>query len=51
MAISQNTNYTLTGAQIEDLVSRIPVITMTTTDPGEGVALEANHFIGVHNAS
>lgn len=29
----------------------IPVITMTTTDPGEGVDLEANHFIAVYEAS
>jgi len=27
----------------------VPVITMTTTDPGEGAALAANHFIGVYN--
>ena len=26
----------------------VPVITMTTTDPGEGVALAANHFIAVY---
>ena len=26
----------------------IPVITMTDTDPGEGVLLEANHFIAVY---
>lgn len=28
-----------------------PVITMTDTDPGEGVALAANNFIAVYNAS
>lgn len=28
-----------------------PVITMTTTDPGEGVALAENHFIAVYSAS
>ncbi len=28
-----------------------PVITMQTTDPGEGVALAANNFIAVYNAS
>ena len=27
----------------------VPVITMTTTDPGEGAPLAANHFIGVYN--
>jgi len=28
----------------------VPVITMQTTDPGAGVALEANHFIAVYTA-
>lgn len=27
----------------------VPVITMTTTDPGEGVALAENHFIAVYS--
>lgn len=27
----------------------VPVITMTTTDPGEGSTLAANHFIAVYN--
>lgn len=27
----------------------VPVFTLTTTDPGEGSALEANHFIGVYS--
>ena len=31
--------------------SEIPVITMTDTDPGEGVALAANNFIAVYDAS
>ncbi|MBQ2644269.1 hypothetical protein IJG14_01685 [bacterium] len=48
MALQSDTNYTLTGEQLEDLVSRIPVITMTTVDPGEGVDLAENHFIGVY---
>jgi hypothetical protein len=26
----------------------VPVITMTDTDPGEGVPLAANHFIAVY---
>lgn len=29
----------------------VPVITMTTTDPGEGSALATNNFIAVYNAS
>jgi hypothetical protein len=29
----------------------VPVITMTTTDPGEGSALAANNFIAVYSAS
>lgn len=29
----------------------VPVITMTSTDPGEGGALAANNFIAVYNAS
>ena len=51
MSIISNTNYTLTGSQVEDLASRIPVITMTSTDPGEGSPLAANHFIAVYDAS
>lgn len=40
-------------SQWEDLANRVKAksdvtITMTSTDPGEGVALEANHFIGVY---
>lgn len=31
--------------------SEIPVITMTDTDPGEGVPLAANNFIAVYDAS
>ena len=33
------------------LYSDVPTITMTTTDPGEGVALAENHFIAVYSAS
>lgn len=51
MAINPNDNYTLTGSQVEDLASRIPVITMTSTDPGEGATLAANHFVAVFSAS
>lgn len=44
---------TATQEQWQDLVDRIKAksdvsITMTTTDPGEGSALAANHFIGVY---
>lgn len=31
-----------------ELYKLIPVITMTDTDPGEGVPLEENHFIAVY---
>lgn len=42
-----------TSGSYNDLSNKptVPVITMTTTDPGEGVALAANHFIAVYNAS
>lgn len=35
-----------------DLSNRpdVPVITMTDVDPGEGVALQANHFIAVYDS-
>ena len=44
---------TATQGQWEDLASRVKaksdvVITMTTTDPGEGSALAANNYIGVY---
>lgn len=44
-----------TQAQWEDLADRVKAksdvkITMTTTDPGEGVALAANNFIAVYEA-
>lgn len=48
MAIADNTNYALTGAQIKDLVSKIPVITVTDVDPGEGSPLAENHFIAIY---
>lgn len=49
---------TITSGMIEQNNSAIlnqanspsPVITMTTTDPGEGAPLAANHFIAVYNA-
>lgn len=51
---------TATQEQWEDLTTKIkakadttsvPVITMTTTDPGEGAPLAANNFIAVYSAS
>ena len=49
---STNTVYVCTGASggtyTWTQVSGGPVITMTTTDPGEGVALAENHFIAVY---
>lgn len=35
--------------QIGTVSAEVPVITMTTVDPGEGVSLAPNHFIGVYN--
>jgi len=45
-----------TQGQWEDLATRVKaksdvVISMTTTDPGEGSALAENNFIAVYNAS
>lgn len=51
MTIDDNTLYGLTGAQMKDLPRKIPVITMQSTDPGEGVSLAANNFIAVYSAS
>ena len=39
---------TSTVAAINELDSEMPVITMTTTDPGEGSPLAANSFIAVY---
>ena len=44
------TDITNIHAELNDLEDDIPVITMQTTDPGEGVSLEANHFIAVYEA-
>lgn len=40
-----------TSGEYGDLSNRptVPVITLTTTDPGEGAALAANTFVGVYN--
>lgn len=35
---------------INDVQDSVPVVTYTTTDPGEGATLAANHFIVVHGA-
>lgn len=35
-------------ADSSDIPTNVPSITMTTTDPGEGSALAANHYIGVY---
>lgn len=39
-----------TTGSYNDLIDKptIPVITLQTTDPGEGATLAANHFIGVY---
>lgn len=42
------TDKTSTVAAINEIDANLPVITMTTTDPGEGSPLVANHFIGVY---
>lgn len=41
-----------TSGDYTDLINTptVPVITMQTTDPGEGVALAADHFIAVYSA-
>lgn len=40
-----------TTGSYDDLTNApdVPIFTLTTTDPGEGVALAANHFIGVYS--
>lgn len=57
ITLTDDTPKTATQTQWEDLAGRIkakadsssvPIITMTTTDPGEGSALAANTFIGVY---
>lgn len=44
LTTSSYPNYTYTITKI----ATAPVFTLQTTDPGEGVALAANHFIGVY---
>lgn len=54
LTIQQNgtTVTTFTANQQNNTTANIetPVITMTTTDPGDGQPLEANHFIAVYEA-
>lgn len=45
-----DTSRGLTAKQGKVLNEKIPVITMTSTDPGEGSSLQANHFIAVYEA-
>lgn len=41
-------SFTTNQSAAETIALDYPEITMQTTDPGEGVALAANHFIGVY---
>lgn len=52
-AISNSLSAVATSGSYNDLSDKpdIPVITMTTVDPGEGSALAANHFIAVYSDS
>lgn len=45
---STNTDKALSAKQGKVLDEKIPTITMTTTDPGEGSALAANNFVAVY---
>ena len=42
------TDITNIHGDIHDIEHDMPVITMQSTDPGEGVSLEENHFIAVY---
>lgn len=42
------TDKSSTVAAINELSQNVPTITMTTTDPGEGSALAADHYVGVY---
>lgn len=44
-------SFTVNASADKDIDIAAPVITMTSTDPGEGVPLAANHFIAVYDAS
>lgn len=52
-ALQNSLSTVATSGDYNDLsnLPSIPVITMTTTDPGEGSPLEANHFIAVYTDS
>ena len=47
---SNATTKVLSAKQGKVLNDKIPVITMTSTDPGEGYPLAANNFMAVYNA-
>jgi len=49
-AITNSLSIVATSGNYNDLANKpsIPVITMTTVDPGEGSALAANHFVAVY---
>lgn len=42
-------SFTTNASSAKTIALTSPVITMTTTDPGEGTSLAANHFIGVYS--
>lgn len=44
-------SFTTNAASASTIALSAPVITMTTTDPGEGTALADNNFIAVYDAS
>ena len=44
-------SFTTNAASAKTIALSAPVITMTTTDPGEGAPLAANNFIAVYSAS
>jgi len=46
--LTAGTNITIDANN--EISADAPVVTLQTADPGEGQALEANHFIGVYNA-
>lgn len=46
--LTAGTNITIDANN--EISADAPVVTLQTTDPGEGQTLEANHFIGVYNA-
>lgn len=47
---STSTTQPLSANQGRVLDEKIPAVTLTSTDPGEGATLAANNFIGVYDA-